>query len=56
MFVFESVGNYAKVFFGIHKLPIFKSLNALKNASMIKYFSFSGPTGSTLVNLRMIDK
>jgi two-component system LytT family response regulator len=44
--LFESVGNYAKVYFGPNKPLILKSLNALEDRLMRGYFS--GPTASIL--------
>ena len=44
--LFESVGNYAKVFFGANKPLILKSLNALEERLDEKLFS--GPTGNIL--------
>ena len=44
--LFESVGNYAKVFFGANKPLILKSLNALEER--LDERLFSGPTGNIL--------
>lgn len=52
--LFESVGNYAKVFFGINKPLILKSLNALEERLDEK--SFFRANRKHIVNLRMIDK
>lgn len=51
---FESVGNYAKVFFGINKPLILKSLNALEERLDDK--TFFRANRKHIVNLRMIDK
>lgn len=45
--LFESVGNYAKVYFGTHKPLILKSLNALEERLDEK--TFSGQTENTLL-------
>jgi two-component system LytT family response regulator len=52
--LFESVGNYAKVFFGAHKPLILKSLNALEERLDEKMFFRANR--KHIVNLRMIDK
>ena len=52
--LFESVGNYAKVFFGPNKPLILKSLNALEERLDEKYFFRANR--KHIVNLRMIDK
>jgi len=52
--LFESVGNYAKVFFGTHKPLILKSLNALEERLDEKVFFRANR--KHMVNLRMIDK
>lgn len=52
--LFESVGNYAKVFFGAHKPLILKSLNALEERLDEKVFFRANR--KHIVNLRMIDK
>jgi len=52
--LFESVGNYAKVFFGPHKPLILKSLNALEERLDEKVFFRANR--KHIVNLRMIDK
>lgn len=52
--LFESVGNYAKVFFGTNKPLILKSLNALEERLDEK--SFFRANRKHIVNLRMIDK
>ncbi len=52
--LFESVGNYAKVFFGINKPLILKSLNALEERLDEK--TFFRANRKHIVNLRMIDK
>jgi two-component system LytT family response regulator len=52
--LFESVGNYAKVFFGAHKPLILKSLNALEERLDEKFFFRANR--KHIVNLRMIDK
>jgi len=52
--LFESVGNYAKVFFGQHKPLILKSLNALEERLDEKMFFRANR--KHIVNLRMIEK
>ena len=52
--LFESVGNYAKVFFGGNKTLILKSLNALEERLDQK--TFFRANRKHIVNLRMIDK
>ena len=52
--LFESVGNYAKVFFGPNKPLILKSLNALEERLDEK--TFVRANRKHIVNLRMIDK
>ena len=52
--LFESVGNYAKVFFGPNKPLILKSLNSLEERLDDKVFFRSNR--KHIVNLRMIDK
>ena len=52
--LFESVGNYAKVFFGSNKPLILKSLNALEERLDEK--TFFRANRKHIVNLRMIDK
>src|SRR4026208_1723525 len=52
--LFESVGNYAKVFFATNKPLILKSLNALEERLDEKYFFRANR--KHIVNLRMIDK
>jgi two-component system, LytTR family, response regulator len=52
--LFESVGNYAKVFFGINKPLILKSLNALEERLEEK--TFFRANRKHIVNLRMIEK
>jgi two-component system LytT family response regulator len=52
--LFESVGNYAKVFFGTHKPLILKSLNALEERLDPKIFFRANR--KHIVNLRSIDK
>ena len=52
--LFESVGNYAKVFFGANKPLILKSLNALEERLDEKFFFRANR--KHIVNLRMIDK
>lgn len=52
--LFESVGNYAKVFFGANKPLILKSLNALEERLDEK--TFFRANRKHIVNLRMIDK
>lgn len=52
--LFESVGNYAKVFFGSNKPLILKSLNALEGRLDDKVFFRANR--KHIVNLRMIEK
>jgi two-component system LytT family response regulator len=52
--LFESVGNYAKVFFGNNKPLILKSLNALEERLDEKVFFRANR--KHIVNLRLIDK
>jgi two-component system LytT family response regulator len=52
--LFESVGNYAKVFFGTNKPLILKSPNALEERLDEKFFFRANR--KHIVNLRMIDK
>jgi two-component system LytT family response regulator len=52
--LFESVGNYAKVYFGNNKPLILKSLNALEDRLDEK--TFFRANRKHIVNLRMIDK
>ncbi|HVZ56890.1 MAG TPA: response regulator [Chitinophagaceae bacterium] len=52
--LFESVGNYAKVFFGPNKPLILKSLNALEER--LDERSFFRANRKHIVNLRMIEK
>ena len=52
--LFESVGNYAKVYFGINKPLILKSLNALEERLDEK--TFFRANRKHIVNLRMIEK
>ena len=52
--LFESVGNYAKVFFGVNKPLILKSLNALEERLDEKMFFRANR--KHIVNLRMIEK
>ena len=52
--LFESVGNYAKVFFGNNKPLILKSLNALEERLDTK--TFFRANRKHIVNLRLIDK
>src|SRR5947209_6527600 len=52
--LFESVGNYAKVFFGNNKPLILKSLNALEERLDEKVFFRANR--KHIVNLRMIEK
>jgi two-component system LytT family response regulator len=52
--LFESVGNYAKVYFGNNKPLILKSLNALEERLDEKIFFRANR--KHIVNLRMIDK
>ncbi len=51
---FESVGNYARVFFGNNKPMILKSLNALEDRLDSKLFFRTNR--KHIVNLRMIEK
>lgn len=52
--LFESVGNYAKVFFGNNKPLILKSLNSLEERLDEK--TFFRANRKHIVNLRMVDK
>jgi two-component system LytT family response regulator len=52
--LFESVGNYARVFFGPNKPLILKSLNALEERLDTKVFFRTNR--KHIVNLRMIEK
>ncbi len=52
--LFESVGNYAKVYFGTHKPLILKSLNALEERLDEK--TFFRANRKHIVNLRLIEK
>jgi two-component system, LytTR family, response regulator len=52
--LFESVGNYAKVYFGQNKPLILKSLNALEERLDEKIFFRANR--KHIVNLRLIDK
>ena len=52
--LFESVGNYAKVFFGANKPLILKSLNALEERLDEKVFFRANR--KHIVNLRLIEK
>ncbi|MGJ7033946.1 LytR/AlgR family response regulator transcription factor [Niabella hirudinis] len=52
--LFESVGNYAKVFFGVNKPLILKSLNALEERLDPK--AFFRANRKHIINLRMIEK
>jgi two-component system LytT family response regulator len=52
--LFESVGNYAKVFFGPNKPLILKSLNALEERLDEK--TFFRANRKHIVNLRMVEK
>jgi two-component system, LytTR family, response regulator len=52
--LFESVGNYAKVFFGTNKPLILKSLNALEEKLDDKVFFRANR--KNIVNMRMIEK
>ena len=52
--LFESVGNYAKVYFGTNKPLILKSLNALEERLDDKIFFRANR--KHIVNMRMIDK
>jgi two-component system LytT family response regulator len=52
--LFESVGNYAKVFFGTNKPLILKSLNSLEERLDEKVFFRANR--KHIVNMRMIEK
>jgi len=52
--LFESVGNYAKVYFGVNKPLILKSLNALEERLDEKVFFRANR--KHIVNLRLIEK
>jgi two-component system, LytTR family, response regulator len=52
--LFESVGNYAKIYFGANKPLILKSLNALEERLDEKIFFRANR--KHIVNLRLIDK
>jgi len=52
--LFESVGNYAKVYFGVNKPLILKSLNSLEERLDEKIFFRANR--KHIVNLRLIDK
>lgn len=52
--LFESVGNYAKVYFGVNKPLILKSLNALEERLDEKIFFRANR--KHIVNLRLIEK
>lgn len=52
--LFESVGNYAKVFFGTNKPLILKSLNSLEERLDPK--TFFRANRKHIVNLRMVEK
>ena len=52
--LFESVGNYAKVFFNGHKPLILKSLNALEERLDPK--TFFRANRKHIINLRMVEK
>jgi two-component system LytT family response regulator len=52
--LFESVGNYARVFFGTNKPLILKSLNALEERLDPK--TFFRANRKHIVNLRMIER
>jgi two-component system, LytTR family, response regulator len=52
--LFESVGNYAKVFFGTNKPLILKSLNALEERLDAKIFFRANR--KHIINVRMIEK
>jgi two-component system LytT family response regulator len=52
--LFESVGNYAKVYFGLNKPLILKSLNALEERLDEKIFFRANR--KHIVNLRLIEK
>lgn len=52
--LFESVGNYAKVFFSTHKPLILKSLNSLEERLDTRYFFRANR--KHIINLRWIEK
>jgi two-component system LytT family response regulator len=52
--LFESAGNYAKVFFGTNKPLILKSLNALEDR--LDHHVFFRANRKHIVNLRMIER
>ncbi len=52
--LFESVGNYAKVFFGLHKPLILKSLNALEERLDAR--TFFRANRKHIINLHMVEK
>ncbi len=52
--LFESVGNYARVFFGAHKPLILKSLNALEERLDEKIFFRANR--KHIINLRLVEK
>ena len=52
--MFESVGNYAKVFFGTNKPLVLKSLNALEEKLDEKVFFRANR--KNIVNMRMVEK
>lgn len=52
--LFESVGNYAKVYFGVNKPLILKSLNALEER--LDPLLFFRANRKHIVNLRMVEK
>ena len=52
--LFESVGNYARVFFGPHKPLILKSLNSLEER--LDPRTFFRANRKNIVNLRMIER
>jgi two-component system LytT family response regulator len=52
--LFESAGNYAKVFFGVNKPLILKSLNALEDR--LDQRVFFRANRKHIVNLRMIER
>lgn len=52
--LFESVGNYAKIFFDVHKPLILKSLNALEERLDEKVFFRANR--KHIINLRMINR
>ena len=54
MRLFESVGNYAKVFFGANKPLILKSLNALEERLDPKIFFRANR--KHIINLHCVDK